>query len=401
MVRVIRILSVVKPAVIASPSQRPGARAMRNGQNKMSDIEYMKLALALAEKGSGHVSPNPMVGAVVVNGDRIVGRGYHQHVGGPHAEVNAIDDAGAMARDATLYVTLEPCNHFGRTPPCTQKILDAGIRRVVVGMPDPNPDVAGGGNEFLTSKGIEVLCGVKEAAARRLNEPFVKFVRTRKPFVVLKIASTLDGRIAAHSGDARWVTGAAARARVHQLRHAMDAILVGIGTVDADDPQLTTRLDSGDGVDPIRIVLDSRLRMNHTARMLQQSSNAPTWVICGPDARQDDKQRLQDAGARIVEAPLLGGHLDMAALMELLGQQEVTSLLIEGGSHVAGAALRADVIDKVIFFYAPKIYGGDNGIPICRGHGPDLMNESIAVRQIEMDRLGDDIMISGYLHDVA
>jgi diaminohydroxyphosphoribosylaminopyrimidine deaminase/5-amino-6-(5-phosphoribosylamino)uracil reductase len=367
----------------------------------MNDNEYMQMALTLAGKGCGRVSPNPMVGAVVVNDDRVVGKGYHQYVGGPHAEVNAIDDAGDAARNATLYVTLEPCNHFGRTPPCTQKILEAGIKRVVVAMQDPNPDVAGGGNTFLVSRGVDLVCGVEEAAARRLNESFIKFVRTGKPFVILKIASTLDGRIATRTGDARWVTGASARAHVHQLRHAMDAIMVGVGTVEADDPELTTRLENGRGVDPIRVVLDTSLRMPEKARMLHQTSTAPTWVVCGPDAPPAAKERLRAEGAMIVQTPLKGQRIDLDVLMQQLAERGVTSLLIEGGGQVAGAALRAGVVDKVVFFYAPKIYGGDDGVPICGGPGPDLMRESLAVSQIELDRMGDDIMVSGYLRPNA
>lgn len=366
----------------------------------MNDNDYMKMALTLAEKGRGHVSPNPLVGAVVVRDGRVVGQGYHQVVGGAHAEVNAIDDAGDAARNATLYVTLEPCNHFGRTPPCTRKILDAGLQRIVVAMRDPNPDVAGGGNAFLISRGLDVVCGVEEAAARKQNEYFIKYVRTRRPFVVLKIASTLDGRIATRSGDARWVTGPSARAHVHQLRHAMDAILVGIGTVEADDPQLTTRLDGDQGVDPVRIVLDTGLRMPETARILDPSSSAPTWVACGPDAPQADRKRLQAKGAQVMRTPLKHGRIDLAALMERLGEQGVTSVLIEGGARVAGEALRAGIVDKVVFFYAPKIYGGDDGIPICRGKGPDLMSATTAVQDVELDRMGDDIMISGYLPKV-
>jgi diaminohydroxyphosphoribosylaminopyrimidine deaminase/5-amino-6-(5-phosphoribosylamino)uracil reductase len=366
----------------------------------MNDNDFMNIALALAEKGRGRVSPNPLVGAVVVRDGRVVGQGYHQVVGGPHAEVNAIDDAGEAARNATLYVTLEPCNHFGRTPPCTRKILDAGLQRIVVAMQDPNPDVAGGGNAFLASRGLDVVCGVEEAAARRQNEYFFKYVRTQRPFVVLKIASTLDGRIATSTGDARWVTGPAARAQVHRLRHAMDAILVGIGTVEADDPQLTTRLDDERGVDPVRIVLDSGLRMPETARMLNQSSGAPTWVVCGPDVAQADKERLQAKGAQVMQTPLKHGRIDMDTLMERLGRQGVTSVLIEGGARVAGEALRADILDKVVFFYAPKIYGGDDGIPICRGKGPDLMSAVTAVRDVELSRMGDDIMVSGYLPNV-
>jgi diaminohydroxyphosphoribosylaminopyrimidine deaminase/5-amino-6-(5-phosphoribosylamino)uracil reductase len=363
----------------------------------MNDNDYMQLALTLAEKGAGRVSPNPMVGAVVVNDGRVVGQGYHPFVGGPHAEVNAIDDAGDAARNATLYVTLEPCNHFGRTPPCTQKILEAGIKRVVVAMEDPNPDVAGGGNAFLISRGVELVCGLKEAAAQRLNESFIKFVRTGKPFVILKIASTLDGRIATRTGDARWVTGSVARAHVHQLRHGVDAIMVGVGTVEADDPELTTRLEKGGGVDPVRVVLDTRLRMSENARMLHQASRAPTWVVCGPDAPPTAKERLEAVGATMVQTSLKQGRIDLETLMRHLAGRGVTSLLIEGGAQVAGAALREGIVDKVLFFYAPKICGGDDGIPICAGPGPDLMRQSLAVRDIELDRMGDDIMVSGYL----
>ena len=366
--------------------------------NPKTDSDYMRMALELAARGAGYVAPNPMVGAVVVKDGQVVGRGYHQAVGGAHAEVNAIDDAGSQATGATLYVTLEPCNHQGRTPPCTQKIMDAGIEKVVVAMADPNPDVAGGGNAWLQSRGIQVICGVCDGEARRLNESFVKYVQTKRPFVVLKMAATLDGRIAARSGDARWVTGPAARTRVHELRHALDAIMVGVGTVKQDDPQLTTRLEDRQGVDPIRIVLDTRLRMPGTARMLQQVSSARTWVVCGPDAGEDAKARLRGRGAKIIEAPLHNGRIDLKTLVVQLGARGVTSLLIEGGAAVAASALGAGIVDKVLFFYAPKILGGD-GIPMCSGPGPDKMSASLPVHRLEVSRVGEDVLISGYLRE--
>ncbi len=361
----------------------------------------MRMALDLASRGAGYVSPNPMVGAVMVKAGKIVGRGYHRAVGGPHAEVNAIEDAGDKARGATLYVTLEPCNHYGRTPPCTRKIIDAGIQKVVVAMADPNPDVGGGGNAFLQSGGIEVLCGACEAEARRLNESFIKYVHTKSPFVVLKMAATLDGRIATRMGDARWVTGPAARARVHAMRHAMDAILVGVGTVKADDPQLTTRLDEGSGVDPIRIVLDTHLSMPDTARMLQQASAAQTWVICGPEAAESARDRLSAQGALVMEAALKNGRIDLNLLMGRLGARGVTSLLIEGGARLAAAALKADIVDKAVFFYAPKILGGDDGIPMFSGPGPDKMSECLPLHHMELSMAGQDILVEGYLHEVA
>jgi diaminohydroxyphosphoribosylaminopyrimidine deaminase / 5-amino-6-(5-phosphoribosylamino)uracil reductase len=363
-----------------------------------NDNEFMRLALDLAARGAGYVAPNPMVGAVVVQEGRVVGRGYHQAVGGPHAEVHALDDAGDLARGATLYVTLEPCNHHGRTPPCTRKILEAGIRRVVVAVDDPNPDVTGGGNAYLKSQGLQVLCGVCRDQALRLNESFFKYVRTGIPFVVLKMAATLDGRIATRTGDARWVTGPEARARVHLLRHAMDAVMVGVGTVKADDPELTTRLETERGVDATRIILDTHLRMPDTARMLQQVSAAETWVVCGPGADPDNRKRLADQGAVVVEAGLADGRIDLAMLMRILGDRGITSLLIEGGSRVAAAALKAGIVDKALFFYAPKILGGDDGIPMCSGPGPEKMRDCLPLHRVAVDRVGADVLISGYLH---
>ena len=362
----------------------------------MKHEDYMRMALDLATKGAGYVSPNPMVGALVVKDDRIVGRGYHQALGGPHAEVNAIDDAGDMARDATLYVTLEPCNHYGRTPPCTQKILEAGIRHVVVAMADPNPHVTGGGNAFLRSQGIAVTVGICESDALQLNESFIKFMGTKSPFVVLKLASTLDGRIATRTGDSRWVTGPHARALVHQLRHEMDAILVGIGTALADDPELTTRLAEGRGVDPTRIVLDTHLTLSPMARMLDQLSVAETIIVCGPNAATEKKMRLKDKGASILEVPLSGGRIDLSALMVQLGARGITSLLIEGGAQVAGSALKAGIVDKVWLFYAPKLLGGEDGIPLCAGKGPEKMNDCLQLRDTKVSRAGDDIVITGY-----
>ena len=364
----------------------------------MSDSDYMRMALDLAARGAGRVAPNPMVGAVVVNQDQVVGRGYHQALGAPHAEVNAIDEAGPRCRDATLYVTLEPCNHHGRTPPCTQKILQAGIRRVVTAMADPNPEVSGGGNALLTSRGVEVCCGVQASRARELNESFIKYSRAKQPFVVLKMAATLDGRIATKTGDARWVTGSEARGQVHRLRNAMDAILVGVGTVIADDPQLTARLASGRGVDPTRIILDTHLNMPANASMLNRSSEADTWLVCGHAAAKTRKQRLTAQGARILEMPLKEGRIDLRILVRRLGERGITSILVEGGSRVAAAALQHDIVDKVLFFYAPKILGGD-GIPMCRGEGPALMSQSLPLMETAVSRVGDDILVSGYLHN--
>jgi diaminohydroxyphosphoribosylaminopyrimidine deaminase / 5-amino-6-(5-phosphoribosylamino)uracil reductase len=360
----------------------------------------MKIALAEACRGRGHTSPNPMVGAVVVRDGVVVAKGYHAKAGQPHAEVNAIEATGGKAAGATLYVTLEPCNHQGRTPPCTRKILEAGIGQVVVAAEDPNPDVKGGGIAYLRSRGIEVIQGVCETEAVRLNESFNKFICTKLPFVTLKCAATLDGRIATRTGDSKWVTGAAARAYVHQLRHAMDGILVGIGTVGKDDPRLTTRLETGEGRDPVRVILDTHLRISEQAKVLRSDSGSGTIMAVGEGARNEkpDKfRKIEDAGVQCVELPVGDDGVDLKALVRYLGGIGVTSLLIEGGSRVIASALKSEVVDKVCFFYAPKILGGDDGIPICAGTGPELMEESIRLKDIRIERFDDDVMIEGYI----
>jgi diaminohydroxyphosphoribosylaminopyrimidine deaminase/5-amino-6-(5-phosphoribosylamino)uracil reductase len=357
---------------------------------------FMKKALALAKRGQGYTSPNPMVGAVIVKDGEVKGKGFHQSVGQAHAEVNAIEDAGTQAKGATLYVNLEPCNHTGKTPPCTRKILEAGIKRVVVAMEDPNT-IAGGGAVFLKRRGIEVLTGVCEDQARRLNEAFLKYVNTKDPFVIIKCAATLDGRIATRSGDSRWVTGEKARRYVHRLRHAVDAILVGIGTIHADNPRLTTRLDSIKGVDPVRIVLDTHLSISPDARILKLDSNSDTILITGKAVSEAKKKRVVKKGVRQIVQPLKNGKIDMKPLMVQLGSMGITSLLVEGGSRVIASALRSGIVDKALFFYAPKILGGDDGIPICRGAGPQLMKDCIRAKNIRVRRFGDDVMIEAYI----
>jgi diaminohydroxyphosphoribosylaminopyrimidine deaminase/5-amino-6-(5-phosphoribosylamino)uracil reductase len=363
----------------------------------MDDQHFMQMALDLALGGEGFTSPNPMVGAVVVKDGRVVGSGFHERVGGPHAEVNAIDSAGRLAQEATLYVTLEPCNHTGRTPPCTFKILEAGIRRVVIAMLDPNRHVVGGGAEFLKQQGVRVKIGVCREQAQKLNEAFIKYVGTGRPFVMAKCAATLDGRIATRTGDSKWVTGENARQFVHRLRHAVDAILVGINTVRTDNPSLTTRLSSGRGKDPVRIVLDTHLSISSDARLLQQTSDAPTILVVGEGVAQDKRKAFEKVGTRVIQSSLKNGLIDMDALMDRLGTMQLTSLLIEGGSRVLGSAFNAGIVDKVFFFYGPKILGGDDGVPICSGPGAELMSQSIVVSDLSIHRFGDDVMIEGYI----
>jgi diaminohydroxyphosphoribosylaminopyrimidine deaminase/5-amino-6-(5-phosphoribosylamino)uracil reductase len=355
----------------------------------MDDEYFMKMALHLAKKGRGYTSPNPLVGAVIVKGGQVKGRGYHQSIGEAHAEVNAIANAGSEARGATLYVNLEPCNHTGRTPPCTRKILEAGIKRVVFAMEDPNT-IAGGGAAFLKKHGVEVRKGVCEKQAERLNEAFIKYVQTKRPFVILKCAATLDGRIATRTGDSKWVTGEKARRFVHQLRHGVDAILVGIGTIRADDPSLTTRLRSRKGADPVRIVLDTHLSISPEARILKLDSDSDTILVTGRKIAEDKKKSF-------IQQPDASDQIDLNLLMDQLGSMGIASVLIEGGSRVIASAFSSGIVDKIHFFYAPKILGGDDGIPICRGTGRRLMKESIRIKNIRVRRFDDDVMIEGYI----
>lgn len=370
-----------------------------------ADECYMKEALSLAEKGRGHTSPNPLVGAVIVKNGTIVGRGYHQVAGGPHAEVNAIADAGGKAFGATMYVTLEPCNHFGRTPPCTRAICEAGISRVVVAMADPNPAVAGGGSRFLQKRGVKVQTGVSESEARKMNAFYIKYIQTGLPYVILKCAATLDGRIATESGDSRWITGAAARDHVHRLRHAVDGILVGVDTVRADDPQLTCRLKEG-GKDPLRIILDTRLRIPESAGIVGEEQASGTILVTGPLTASrpeadpgacpgsERKKRFIARGVQVIETACRDNRIEPRPLLEKLGKMGITSILAEGGSRVSGSLLKAGVVDRVCFFYAPKILAGD-GIPVCRGPGPEKMADCLSVSNIEIKRFGDDILIEG------
>ena len=361
----------------------------------------MQMALDLAKKGEGFTSPNPMVGAVIVKDDKVIGRGYHKAAGQAHAEVDAINNAGSLARDGTLYVTLEPCNHTGRTPPCTQKIIGAGIRHVVAAMEDPNPDVKGGGLEYLKNRGINTTVGICEDQAKKLNEFFIKYTRTKRPFTFIKCAATLDGRIATKSGDSRWVTGEAARGFVHRLRHAVDAIMVGINTVEKDNPSLTTRLANRPvdfkSSDPTRIILDTHLRISEEAKLLRLHSDSDTILVTGGSVSSVKKARIEETGARIIESPSKDGMIDLDRLMDRLGSLGITSLLIEGGSRVVASALSAGIVEKIIFFFAPKILGGDDGIPICKGPGADVMDHCIQVKDIHVRRFGDDIMIEGYI----
>jgi diaminohydroxyphosphoribosylaminopyrimidine deaminase/5-amino-6-(5-phosphoribosylamino)uracil reductase len=358
---------------------------------------YMRIALSLAKRGRGKVSPNPLVGAVLVKKGRIVGKGFHQTAGGPHAEVNAMKAAGDKARGADLYINLEPCCHYGKTPPCTDTLLQHKIKRVFVGMVDPNPLVSGKGLERLIKAGIRVKTGILEAEARKLNEVFIKYITRKMPFVILKVASTIDGKIATRTGDARWITGEKARSFVHQLRNEVEAVLVGIGTVKRDNPLLTTRLSQGKGRDPHRIVIDTNLTLPLSSKLLHLNSPARTIIVAAHNASTRKMRKLKELGATILTIPTRKGRLNLRELLKELGKMEITSIMVEGGREIFTSFLEQGLADKLYLFYAPKIIMGKEAVGITGGPGRARLKDAIQVSEVKVKRLGYDILIEGYL----
>jgi diaminohydroxyphosphoribosylaminopyrimidine deaminase / 5-amino-6-(5-phosphoribosylamino)uracil reductase len=356
------------------------------------DVRYMRLAVRLGRRGLGRTSPNPPVGAVVVAGGAIVGRGYHHRAGLPHGEIEALRDAGRRARGATLYVTLEPCAHQGRTPPCTDAIIAAGVRRVVYGSRDPNPAVPGNGATRLRHARIEVTGGVEPAACDELVKAFRKHVTKGLPYVTLKLAASLDGRIATATGASRWITGADSRRFVHGLRAEHDAILVGAETVIRDDPELTCRLRGGRN--PLRLILDGRLRIPPSARVLTDTTSAATLVITGRQAAQTKVQRVAAGGAEVLRLPSTSGRISMTYLMGRLARRGIMSVLIEGGAAVAAAAIAAGVVDRVLIFYAPKLIGGD-GRPALGSLGVRRLDNAARLGPLRVKRFAADVLVSG------
>ena len=350
---------------------------------------FMRLALREAARGLGRTSPNPVVGAVLVRKGRVVARGHHAKAGGPHAEVVALGSAGARARGADLYVTLEPCDHYGRTPPCSIAIMRAGVRRVIVGSSDPNPLVNGKGIARLRRAGVEVVEGVLRPACDALNSHWFRWVRDRRPWVTLKAAVTLDGRIATRTGDARWVSGEAARRWVHRLRDRVDAVLVGAGTAKADDPELTTRLPGGRGRDPIRVVLDTDLSLPSGLRVFHARSAAPTIV-----AHASSSRRLLGPGVELLRCRRGKGGVDLHDLLAKLAARGVVHLLVEGGSHVHSRFLEEGLADRLAVFVAPKLAGAD-GVPLAALRGPSRMADALALEDVEVERMGGDVLVQG------
>jgi len=351
----------------------------------MADRAFMKRALTLARRG--RTSPNPMVGAVVVRDGRIVGEGYHPRAGEPHAEVFALDRAGALAKGADLYVTLEPCCHQRRTPPCTEAVIRSGVRRVFAAMTDPNPEVGGMGIEILRSAGIEVQVGLMESEARKLNEAYIKRVTSGLPFVLWKAAMTLDGKIATRTGDSRWITGERARKEAHRLRSKYDAVLVGVGTVLADDPELTARGIRG-AANPLRVVADSNASTPPRARVL--SAAAETLIAVTRKASEAQVEALHKAGAGMLVLPDSGGRVDLRALMAELADRGLNSVLLEGGGELAASMLDLGLVDRGLIFIAPKIVGGRSAKTPIEGEGIELMSRALGVSRPRIRRFGDD-----------
>lgn len=360
------------------------------------DEKYMRLALRLAGKAQGRTSPNPLVGAIVVKDNIVISRGYHQKAGGPHAEAIALKKAGAAAKGATLYVTLEPCSHTDkRTPPCCPLVIQSGVKRVVVAMIDPNPRVSGKGLRSLRKAGIEVETGVLEAEARTLNEAFIKHITTGLPFVTLKLAQTLDGKIATASGESKWITGEEARAEGRRLRGCHDAILVGINTVLADDPSLTTRIAGGR--DPIRVIVDTRARLPLHAKVLTQKSSARTVVAIGKGVSEQKIKKLQACGAEVLTVKTMQGRVDLRDLMQKLGKRDILSVLIEGGAEINASALKSGIVDKVVAFIAPLLMTGKDSLCSIGGASPSRLGKALRLTRVSSKFVGQDLMVAGYL----
>jgi len=364
-----------------------------------ADERYMSRALELAEQGRGAVEPNPMVGCVIVRDGKVIGEGFHQRFGGPHSEIEALQNTGerASARGATVYVTLEPCCHQGKTGPCTAALIDAGVTRVVVGCEDPNPQVAGQGIAALRAAGIDVQVGVLEDKAVQLIAPFAKLQTTGRPWVIAKWAMTLDGKIATHTGSSQWISGEASRAVVHSLRGQVDAILVGRGTAAADDPLLTSRPPGPRTA--TRIVLDSTAKLSAESKLLQSAREVPLLVATTSAASDENRQRLESSGAEVL---VLDGEThteQIATLLDELGRRQMTNVLVEGGSQVLGTLFDSHAIDEVHAFIAPKLIGGAAAPSPIAGAGIMNMVEALPLERVRTENLGDDVYIHGFVRE--
>jgi len=381
---------MARPAPLSAAAS-PGAPMAKAD----TDRRLMRRALRLAARGAGRASPNPMVGAVIVQGGQVVAEGYHRGPGTAHAEIVALEWAGAKACGAFMYLTLEPCTHYGRTPPCAPRVAAAGLARVVIASEDPNPRVSGGGIAALRQAGVEVEVGLLREDENHLNEAYRKHITTARPFVTLKLALSLDGKIATRTGQSRWITGERARRIVHRLRARSDAVMVGVGTVLADDPELTAR-----GVraarQPLRVVADSQARTPPAAKIIH-ASDRPALIAVTAQAPDERLRGLRAAGAEVAVLPERDGRVDLDALLDELGRREVASLLVEGGGKLAGSLIEQELVDKAVFFIAPKIIGGAGAPTAVAGRGVAEVADARRLRDVRCRRSGEDFMIVGYL----
>ncbi|MFC7684826.1 bifunctional diaminohydroxyphosphoribosylaminopyrimidine deaminase/5-amino-6-(5-phosphoribosylamino)uracil reductase RibD [Ureibacillus sp. GCM10028918] len=360
-----------------------------------SDREYMQLALDLAASAKGNTNPNPCVGAVLVKDGVIVGTGLHRKAGEPHAEVHAFNMAGDHAKGATLYVTLEPCSHYGKTPPCAKLVKESGVSRVVVATMDPNPSVAGRGINLLRESGIEVEVGLLEEEARKLNERFIYNMLTNKPFVISKFAMTMDGKIATHNGHSKWITSEEARLQVHRLRHEIDGILVGVGTVLADNPSLTARLPHRKGKNPVRIILDSELKTPLNSDVVN-TAEAQTIIVCGNDVDGTKSKQLSEKGVQILTVSKSEQGLNLSEMLDELYKLGITDVLVEGGAEINASFLRAGLINKVLLYMAPKILGGIHSKTPFAGMDIDGIDEALQLEFDSIEQVGPDLCITAY-----
>ena len=355
----------------------------------ISHKKYMEIAIKLAEKGKGYVSPNPLVGCIIVKRGKIVGKGYHKKYGDAHAEVNAIKSAGKKANNATMYINLEPCSHWGKTPPCTESIVQAGIREVIVGMEDPNFLVDG--YKELKFRGLKTKIGILKENAQKLNEVYIKYTKTKKPFVMLKLAMSLDGKIATSTGDSKYITSKQARTLVHQIRNDVDAVMVGINTVVRDNPILDSRLVKGKN--PIKIIVDSALKISEKAKVLKD----PSKVIIATTKKAPKKKidKLHQKGVTILVIKPKQGMVDLKELMKELGKSEVASVMIEGGAELSGSAIKEGIVHKISMFTAPKILG--SGLGPIKNLGIKKVKKAIKLKNITTENIGKDLLVQGYL----
>ena len=363
---------------------------MKNTTDMEQDRQYMKMALELAQKGMGFTAPNPMVGAVIVKNGRIIGQGYHRKYGELHAEREALAVCTEEPKGASIYVTLEPCCHYGKQPPCVNAILEAGIRRVIIGSSDPNPLVAGKGIRILKDHGIEVTENILKEECDKLNEAFFYYIQNKKPYVVMKYAMTMDGKIAAYTGESKWVTGEAARIHVQEQRLKYTGIMVGVGTVLADDPMLTCRLENSRN--PVRIICDSHLRTPLTSKIVRTAETIPT-ILASSSKDQQKIKNYEELGCQVLYVPEKNGHIDLNRLMELLGAAKIDSILLEGGGSLNWSALECGIVQKVQTYIAPKLFGGEEAKTPVEGKGFPDPASAVLLKNSEIIRLGDDFLI--------